>query len=45
MSEENYGKKWTAFYDNSAMKKCPMDLYITTDRIVNDVPEGNWVIT
>lgn len=40
-----YGVTWTAYYNNQPMKKCPMDCYITTDRIFNDVPEGSHVIT
>ena len=40
-----YGKTFTAFYNNSPMKKCPMDCYISTDRIMNDVPEGAHIIT
>lgn len=42
---EAYGKTWTAYYDNSPMRKCPMDCYISTDRIMNDVPEGAHIIT
>lgn len=40
-----YGKTFTAFCNNSPMRKCPMDLYHSTDRIMNDVPEGAHVIT
>ena len=43
--EEVYGKTWTAFYNNAPMKKCPMDCYISTDRVMNDVPDGAHVIT
>lgn len=42
-SEGVYGVTWTTFYDNSPMKKCPMDCYISTDRVVNDVPAGSFV--
>jgi len=40
-----YGKTWTAYYDNGPMKKCPMDCYISTDRLTNDVPTGSRIIT
>mgnify|MGYP003575536793 CR=1 FL=1 len=37
--------KYTCFYNNAPMKKIPMDCYISTDRIVNSVPEGCHIIT
>jgi len=40
-----YGKTWTAFYNNAPMRKCPMDCYISTDMITNDVEPGSIVIT
>lgn len=36
---------WTCFYNNAKMKKNPMDCYISTDRVVNDVPNGSSIIT
>ena len=38
---EAYGKTWTCFYNNAPMKKAPMDCYISTDRVLNDVPESS----
>lgn len=40
-----YGKTFTAFYDNSPMKKCPMDCYHSIDRLTNNVPDGVTIIT
>jgi hypothetical protein len=40
-----YGVTWTAFYNNAPMKKCPMDCYISTDRVLNGVPAGAHAIT
>ena len=44
-NEGEYGVRWTAYYNNSPMKKCPMDCYISTDRIMQTVPEGAHAIT
>lgn len=45
MKDGVYGVSFTANYDNSPMRKCPMDCYIATDRLMATMHVGELPIT